>query len=73
MINIKVTMPDNDAIQKSIIDIIKKEINSKLKDVSCPIHHQRPTVVVSGNINNPKYEIKGCCQVLIDEAKKVLS
>ena len=73
MINIKVTMPDNDDIQKQSIEIIKKELNSKLKNVSCPIHHQRPTVIVSGSINNPKYEIQGCCQVLIDEAMKVFN
>ncbi len=73
MINFKVTMPTKDALQKSIIEAIKKELTSKLRNVICPVHHQHPTVVISGTIINPKYEIEGCCQVLIDEVKKVLS
>ena len=72
-IKFDIITPKKDAIQKSIIDAMKKEISFKLIDVICPIHHQHPQVVISGTINNPKYEIKGCCQVLIDEAKKVLS
>jgi len=73
MIKFKAITPKKDAIQKSIIEAMKKGLSSKLKDVICPIHHQHPQVVISGTINHPKYEIKGCCQVLIDEAKKVLS
>ncbi len=73
IIKFKVITPPKDALQKQVIDAIKKQLNSKLKNVICPIHHQHPEVVISGSINNPKYEIKGCCQVLIDEAKKVLS
>ena len=72
MIKFTVITPKKDAIAKSVIEAMKKQINDKLKEVICPLHHQRAQIIISGPINNLKFEIKGCCQTLTDEAKKAL-
>lgn len=71
-IKIKVTAPPKDAIMKAAIEAVKKQISAKLKNVECPEHHQRPTLVINGR-DLKNVQIEGCCQNVIDQAKKALS
>jgi hypothetical protein len=73
MIKFKVIKPKKNAIVKDAMEALKEQISDKLKRVQCPDHYQHPKVIISGSISNPKFEIKGCCQKLIDEATKILT
>ncbi len=76
MIKFKAIKPAKGAIEKQAWDAYKKQITgwleSKLKDVECPTHHERPKVTVSGSIQHSKFTINGCCQILIDKTSAAL-
>ena len=72
MIKAKPILPKKGALEKDAIESLRKQISEKLKNVQCPDHHQRPEVIISGTVGNLKYEIKGCCQKLKDEATQAL-
>lgn len=57
------------AIFQEIIDGMKKTLNS----VRCSEHGQRPAVKVKGrDFRNLSFEVKGCCQSIIDKATEKL-
>jgi len=73
MIKFKVTFPEKNDIEKAVMKALKENYTKRLIKVQCPEHHQHPEIVFSGSATNPKIEINGCCQKLIDEAVKALS
>lgn len=75
MIKFKPIIPKKEAIERDIKKALKsmeKETNEKLEQLTCPEHHEHPYVVFSGSIKNPNFEIKGCCQQMVEEAKRIL-
>jgi hypothetical protein len=71
MIRMKPIKPKKSALQQ-IKEALEKDINSKLSDVQCPVHHQRPEIVILDPVKIT-YDVKDpCCDKLVDEVKKVL-
>lgn len=65
-IKFKVIQPRKGELEKQLWDALKKQIETKLKDVKCPDHNLHPRLVVSGTLHKPDFKINGCCQKLID-------
>ena len=60
-------------IEKSILQQVSNDIKKALSSVRCQEHGQAPSVTVKGkSLDNLSFEVKGCCQELIDEALKKL-
>lgn len=57
------------ALQETALLQIADSVKKSLSSVRCSEHGQRPTVKVKGrNLDNLSFEVKGCCQSLIDRA-----
>ena len=62
-----------DALKKAVLQQVADSVKKSLSSVRCSEHGQRPTVKVKGrNLDNLSFEVKGCCQSLIDQALKKL-
>jgi hypothetical protein len=62
-----------DELEKALLSEVAANVKKALGSVTCPEHGQRPKVVVKGrDIKNLSWEVKGCCQKLIDSAMKKL-
>jgi hypothetical protein len=72
MIEFKTILPPNGSIERQAWASLKKQIerkyNTQLKNINCPDHNQSPKLIVSGSVGGPKFEIRGCCQKLVDIA-----
>lgn len=61
------------ALEKAVFQEVADNIKKSLSSVRCSEHGERPKVKVKGrNLDNLSYEVKGCCQSLIDKAIKKL-
>ena len=57
------------ALEQSIYKQLAESLKKELSSVRCPEHGQRPTVVFKGKRGKElSFEIKGCCEQLIDKA-----
>ncbi len=62
-----------DAIMKSVLEQVKSNVQKKLQSARCPDHGQHPRVTVTADsLDRLEFQIAGCCQKLIDEAKRTL-
>ncbi len=62
-----------DALERAIFEEVTAGVKNTLASVRCAEHGQMPRVKIKGrNINNLSWEVKGCCQPLIDNALKKL-
>ncbi len=60
-------------IEKAVLENATDQIVKALSSVRCKEHGQQPEVIVKGEtINNLSFEVKGCCQKLIDQALEKL-
>jgi len=62
-----------DALQAALRKGIEDAIRAKVGQCVCPEHGQHPTLVGSGALTSPSFQVSGCCQKLIDEVKRRLS
>ncbi len=63
----------SDALEKAVLQEVTDSVKKSLSSVQCSEHGQKPTVKVKGrNLNKLSFEVKGCCQSLIDQALKKL-
>lgn len=61
-------------LQKSVLVEIEKSLLRTIGNVECPFHNKAPVVVVSGpSLDKLSYEVKGCCDKLIELVKKELA
>jgi hypothetical protein len=62
-----------DALEKAVLQEVADSVKKALSSVLCSEHGRKPTVKVKGvNLKNLSFEVKGCCQSLIDQATKKL-
>ena len=60
-------------IEKAVLAQASDEIKKRLNSVICREHNERPAVKVIGkSVSELSFEIKGCCQQLIDDATSKL-
>jgi hypothetical protein len=75
-IEFEVIAPKKGALERQAWNALRRgvveHLEGKLGDMRCSQHHQCPRVTVTGSLKNPKFEIKGCCQELIDQAMEAL-
>ncbi len=67
--------PNNigDALEKAILQSVVENITKKLSTVRCAEHGRQPQVKVKGHSTDKlSFEVKGCCQTLIDNSLKKL-
>ncbi|OPL10051.1 MAG: hypothetical protein AVO34_12400 [Firmicutes bacterium ML8_F2] len=58
-----------DEFEKSMYAEVINSISNLLGSVSCPEHHQKPSVTfVKGDGSELSWKVGGCCQALIDAA-----
>lgn len=74
MIKAKAILPKKNALAKEVTESLKRisEKWEKAQKIQCPDHHQHPQMVVTGTRIKPRFEIKGCCQKLIDDVTQAL-
>ena len=59
------------AMEKAALETIKDGVQKRLSGVRCPEHHKAPRVTASGSsLERLSWKIDGCCEKLIDAAKK---
>ncbi|HEX2080739.1 MAG TPA: hypothetical protein VHG08_23745 [Longimicrobium sp.] len=73
MIKIRIdTIGEADALTRSRMEEIAEEYRAALGSLTCPEHHQVPTVVLSGRSPDTiSVQMETCCEVLqgfVDEA-----
>ena len=75
-IEFKVIAPAKGVLEKQAWQALKRQLEerleSRLGDVECSKHHERPRVTVTGSLRSPKFTVEGCCQELIDEATEAI-
>jgi hypothetical protein len=73
---VKAITPKKGAFEKQAWDALNKRltthIESWLRNIRCPDHHERPRVKNTGTQQKPGFNIEGCCQKLIDQATEAL-
>jgi len=70
-VNGKKVSPDQfgNELERAVLTEATEMIKTKLESVACKDHQQRPKVkIVSSSSGEINFEIKGCCQQLIDNA-----
>ena len=61
------------AMEKAALETIKDGVQKGLSSVRCPEHHKAPRVTASGSsLDRLSWKIDGCCEKVIDAAKKAL-
>ena len=72
----KKVKPDQvgNALEKAVFQRVTESVKEALSSVQCSEHGERPTVIVKGKtIDKISFEIRGCCQSLIDRTLKKLN
>ena len=60
-------------LEKTALLHVADSVKKSLSSVRCSEHGQRPIVKVKGiNLDSLSFEVKGCCQSLIDRATSKL-
>lgn len=60
--------------EKQIVKATAEAVAKKLRSVRCPDHGQAPTVTFKAkSVKDLSWEIKGCCEKVIELATKKLS
>jgi (p)ppGpp synthase/HD superfamily hydrolase len=75
-INGKKVRPDQVAneLDKAMMNRTAEYVKNKVSSIRCPDHGQQPKIKVKGkNLENLSFEISGCCQTLIEKARKELA
>jgi len=53
-------------------EMIKQQMfdmySEKISGMDCEVHHEHPTILVSGTIQDYRIEIEACCQEMADLA-----
>jgi hypothetical protein len=58
-----------DGWESDLAKQVGANVANKLRSVTCPTHGQAPTVVVKGRtLDELGFEVRGCCQQLVDKA-----
>ncbi len=61
------------ALEKAVLQQVVDGVKKSLGSIRCSEHGQRPAVKVKGrSLDNLSFEVKGCCQPLIDQTIKKL-
>ncbi len=64
----------SDKLQKAVFVEVEKSLLRTIGNAKCPIHNKGPIVVVTGpSLEKLSYEVKGCCDKLIEVVKKELA
>jgi len=75
-IEFKVIAPEKNALETQALKVLKgqleKHLKTRLKDIECSEHHEKPRVIVTGSLRSPEFKIEGCCQKLINEATEAI-
>lgn len=62
----------SDALEKAVFKQVAENIKKSLCSVKCSIHGQQPKVTVKGHdLKHLEFLVHGCCDSLIEQAKKV--
>lgn len=75
-INGRPVSPNNfrDPIEKAVMEAVTKKVRHKLASCRCPDHGGSPAVVAKGlNLKSLSFEVKGCCDKLIEDVKHRLT
>ena len=63
-----------DALEEAVLANLSESISKSLRSVHCAEHGERPKVKCKGRkLDNLTFEISGCCENLIEQAKNRLS
>jgi len=74
-INGKKVNPNNikDALEAAFLNSVQESIRKSVGSVRCQEHGQSPKIKVKGrNLDTLSFEVVGCCEGLIEEAKRKL-
>jgi hypothetical protein len=72
----KRVQPDNmtDVLDIIFLKFVGEKINDSVALIRCNKHGREPSVLVKGqDLDNLEYEVSGCCEDLINKAKKTLN
>ncbi len=62
-----------DTLESAMLQSIQDSISKAVGSARCPEHGQKPIIKVKGrNLDSLKFEVSGCCDSLIEEAKRKL-
>jgi hypothetical protein len=63
-----------DAVEGMVLEAVSKQIRQKVGACRCPEHGRRPTIVAKGrDLKSLSFEVKGCCDKLIEDVRRKLS
>ena len=74
-INGKKVSPHNmdNALESTLLQSVQTSISRAVGSTLCPQHGQKPTIQVKGRkLDTLSFEVSGCCDQLIEIAKKKL-
>ncbi len=64
----------SDALEKAVFKQVTENIKKSLCSVKCSVHGQQPRVTVKGHdLKHLEFLIRGCCDTLIEQAKKTFN
>lgn len=62
-----------EALEAAVLSSVKGYITQRLSLATCPTHGAAPSVLCRGtSLKDLSLEISGCCDALIEEAKRAL-
>lgn len=62
-----------DALEKAAFQQVKQTVEDQVRRIRCPQHHSTPGVRATGSsLKHLSWSVSGCCDRVIEEAKRVL-
>jgi hypothetical protein len=63
-----------DALQGAVLEAVSKQIRQKVGACRCSEHGRSPSIVAKGHdLGSLSFEVKGCCDKLIEDVRRKLS
>lgn len=75
-INGRPANPNNfrDPLEKAVMEAVSKQIRQKIGSCRCPEHGRSPSILAKGrSLESLSFEVKGCCEKLIEDVKRRLT
>ena len=61
------------SLKETALKQVDGAVQRSLSTIRCPKHHQRPRVRSARSSRDVKWKIEGCCQELVEAARKALT